>query len=145
MALVIHGAECEKLISDESHRCETPSVYVCPKASLGTAGRPGGAGAAPPLALLRRPAIGLGAGSAHQQRPFTVAQALRLAEGLDGLLVVDDGERTGPVGAPQAALEPPGLEHAGQRVPDVREGIRFLGQRAGAADFEHRVLALRER
>src|SRR5215469_3339520 len=108
-------------------------VYVCTKASLGTAGRPCVAGAAPPLAFLRRPAIGLGAGTAHQQRPFTVAQALRLAEGLDSLLVVDDGERAAPVGAPQAALEPPGLEHAGKRIPDVREGIGFLGQRAGTA------------
>ena len=35
------------------------------------------------LALLRRPAIGLGAGTAHQHRPFTVAQAVGLAEGLD--------------------------------------------------------------
>src|SRR5450759_3098573 len=96
------------------------------------------------LALLRRPAIGLGAGTAHQHRPFTVAQAAGLAEGLDGLFVVADREGAGPVGAPQAALETPGVEHAVERVPDVREGIRFPGQRAGAADLDHRVRALGE-
>ena len=57
------------------------------------------------LAFLRRPAIGLGAGTAHQHRPFTVAQAVGLAEWLDGLFVVDDSEGAGPVGAPQAAVE----------------------------------------
>src|SRR5450759_3822736 len=96
------------------------------------------------LALLRRPAIGLGAGTAHEHRAFTVAQAVGLAEGLDGLFVVDDREGAGPVGAPQAALETPGVEYAGERVPDVREGIRFPGQRAGAADLDHRVRALGE-
>ena len=54
------------------------------------------------LALLRRPAIGLGTRAAHQHCPFTVAQAVGLAEGFDGLGVVDDREGAGPVGAPQA-------------------------------------------
>src|SRR5450759_2093124 len=86
------------------------------------------------LALRRRPAIGLGAGTAHQHRPFTIAQTVGLAEGLDGLFEVDDREGAGPVGAPQTAVETPGVEHACERVPDVREGIRFPGQRAGAAE-----------
>jgi hypothetical protein len=73
--------------------------------------------------------------------PWTVDQAASLKEGLDGLLVVDDCERACPVCAPQAAVETPGIEHAGERVPDVREGIRFPGQRAGAADLDHRVRA----
>src|SRR4029077_13510226 len=34
------------------------------------------------LTLLRRPAIGLGAGAAHQHCPLTVAQTVGLAEGL---------------------------------------------------------------
>ena len=83
-------------------------------------------------------------GAAHQHRPLGVAQAVGLQERLDGLLVVDDGEGARPVRAPQAAIETPGIEHAGQRVPDVREGIGLLGQRAGAADLDHRVLALGE-
>ena len=66
---------------------------------------------------------------------------LGLEEGLDRLLVVDDGERAGPVGAPQAALETPGIEDAGQRIPDVRERIRLARQRAGAADLDHDVRA----
>src|SRR5205823_7855174 len=84
---------------------------------------------------LRRPPIRLGAGAAHQHRPFSVSQAVGLAEGLDGLLVVDDRESAGPVGAPQAALEAPGVEQTRERIPDVREGIRLLRQRACAAHF----------
>src|SRR6185369_4926862 len=94
------------------------------------------------LTFLRRPPIGLGARAAHQHRPLAVAEAVSLEEGLDGLLVVDDGERSSPVGAPQTAVETPGIEHAGERIPDVREGIRLPGQRTGTAHFDHRVWAL---
>src|SRR6516165_4710843 len=71
------------------------------------------------LIFLRQPAIGFGAGAAHQHVPLGRAQALGLEEGLDGLLVVHDGERARPIGAPQATLEAPGIEHAGERIPDV--------------------------
>src|SRR6516165_5043037 len=83
-------------------------------------------------------------GAAHQHRSLGVAEAVSLQEGLDALLVVDDRKRARPVRAPQAALEPPGVEYAGQRVPDVRERIRLLRQRAGAGDLDHRILALGE-
>src|SRR5216684_133737 len=96
------------------------------------------------LTFVRRPAISLGAGTAHQHGPLGVAQAASLKEGLDGLLVVDDGERARPVRAPQAAIETPCIEHAGKRVPNVRERIRLPGQRTGAADLDHRVRALGE-
>jgi len=43
-----------------------------------------------------RPAIALGAGAAHQQCPCTVARAVGQAEGLDGLLAIDDREGAGP-------------------------------------------------
>ena len=65
-------------------------------------------------------------------------------EGLYGLLVVDDCERARPVRAPQAAIETPGIEHASKRVPNVLVGIRFPGQRAGAADLDNHVRALGE-
>src|SRR2546425_11953892 len=78
------------------------------------------------LAFLRRPAIRLGAGAAHQHCAFTFAQALRLPERLDGLFVVDDRERASPVGSPQTALETPRVEHARKRVPDVREREGFF-------------------
>src|SRR5450830_1228039 len=42
------------------------------------------------LTFLWRPTIGFGARAAHQHRSLTVAQAVSLEEGLDGLLVVDD-------------------------------------------------------
>src|SRR4029450_7695394 len=93
------------------------------------------------LAFLWRPAIRLGAGTTHQQRAFTVAQAVGLAERLDGLFVVHDCEGARAVGTPQAAFETPGVEHAGEGVPDVRERVRFPGQRAGPADLDHRVRA----
>src|SRR5262249_51872778 len=84
--------------------------------------------------LFRRPAISLGAGPAHQHCPVSVAQAISPKEGLDGLLVVDDCERAGPVRAPQAAIETPGIEHAGKRVPNILEGIRF-GRLASSSTF----------
>jgi len=96
------------------------------------------------LGFFRRPAIRLGAGAAHQHRPLGVAEAVSLQEGFDALLVVDDRKRARPIRAPQAALEPPGVEYAGQRVPDVRERIRLLRQRAGAGDLDHRILTLGE-
>src|SRR5262249_61335579 len=77
------------------------------------------------LIFLRRPTIGFGARAAHQHRSLTAAQAVSLAEGLDRLLVVDDGVCACPVRAPQAAVETPGIEHAGKRIPDVRERIRL--------------------
>src|SRR5215472_11832321 len=58
------------------------------------------------LTLLRRPVVGLGAGAAHQHGALAIAQALGLDERLHRILVIDDGERARPVGAPQAALEP---------------------------------------
>src|SRR4029453_15243568 len=65
------------------------------------------------LAFLGRPTIGFGARAAHQHRSFTIAQAVSLAEGFDGLLVVDDGACACPVRAPQAAVETPSIEHGG--------------------------------
>ena len=72
---------------------------------------------------------------------LAVAQADCVEKRLDRLRVVDDGVCARPVRAPQAAIEPPGVEQAGQRLPDVREGIRFVRQRAGAADLDHRIRA----
>ena len=48
-------------------------------------------------------------------------------EGVDGLFVVDDRECAGPVGAPQTTVEALGVEHAGERVPDVWKGIGLAG------------------
>src|SRR5258708_31681874 len=90
------------------------------------------------LSIIRRPAVSLGAGAAHQHGPLGIAQAVSPQERLDGLLVIDDREGARPVRAPQAALETPGIEHAGKRVPNVRERIRLAGQRAGTADLDDR-------
>jgi hypothetical protein len=64
--------------------------------------------------------IRLGAGAAHQHCALAGARAVSLEEGLDGLIVADDGEGARSVHAPQAAIETPGVHHAGERVPDVR-------------------------
>ena len=77
------------------------------------------------LGFLWRPPVSLGAGAAHQRGPFRVTQAVSLQEGLDGLLVVDNSERARPVGAPRAAVETPGVEHASEGVPDIRERVRL--------------------
>src|SRR5260221_810706 len=82
----------------------------------------------PVLTFLRRPAISPGAGTAHQHCPLSVAQAGSLEEGLDGLLVVDDGERARPVRGPQAAIETPGIKQAGKRIPDVPDRLRLQRQ-----------------
>src|SRR5205085_10662155 len=87
------------------------------------------------LSIIRRSAVSLGAGAAHQHGPLGIAQAVSLQKGLDRLLVIDDGVGARPVRAPQTAIETPGVEHAGKRVPDVRERIRLAGQRAGTADL----------
>src|SRR5258708_12679567 len=52
------------------------------------------------LPCRRRPAIGLGAGAAHQHGPLAVAQAIGHTEGFDGLLLVDDGHPPRPVPPP---------------------------------------------
>src|SRR3984885_15385532 len=96
------------------------------------------------LDFVWRPAIRLGASAAHQHRPLGVAEPVSFQEGLDTLLVVDDRKRARPVRSPQAAVEPPGVEYAGQRGPKVRERIRLFRQRAGAGDLDHRILALCE-
>jgi hypothetical protein len=83
------------------------------------------------LASAGKFSISLGAGTAHQHCPLSVAQEVSPKEGLDGLFVVDDCERARPVRAPQAAFETPGIKYAGKRIPNVRERIRLLvGQNA---------------
>src|SRR5690242_19030761 len=80
-----------------------------------------------------RPSIRFRAGPTHEHRALAVAQAVGLEEGLRGLLVVEDPACARPVGAPQAAIETPRVEHARERVPDIRVRIRLAGERAGAA------------
>jgi hypothetical protein len=57
------------------------------------------------LSFLRRPTIRLGGGATHQRGSLAGAQTVGLQERLDRLLVIDDGDRTRPVGAPQAAID----------------------------------------
>ena len=75
-----------------------------------------------PLNFLRRPAIRLRGGASHKHGSFAGAQAVGFQERLNGLLVIDDSEGSRPVRAPQAAIETPGIEYAGKRVPDSGNG-----------------------
>jgi hypothetical protein len=84
------------------------------------------------ISLQRRPTISFGTRAAHQHRSLTLAQAVSFKEGLDDLLVVDNGVFARPVRTPQATLKTSGIEHAGERIPDVGERIRLPGQRAHA-------------
>ena len=72
---------------------------------------------------------------AHQHRSVSVAQAISFEERFDGLFIIHNSICPRPVRTPQTALKTPDIEHTGERVPDVREGIWFLGQRAGAARY----------
>ena len=90
------------------------------------------------LTFLRRPAISLGAGAAHQHRPLGVAQAVGLQEGLYGLLVVDmiafrQGEEVRF--ATDSPLEGGGFE------PSVPQQIRSLGDRTRQIKHRTRRLA----
>ena len=96
------------------------------------------------LAFLRRPPIRFLARASHQHGPVAFAQAIRFQKRLDGIFVIDHRECARPVGAPQAAFHSPRVEYFRERVPDVVKGIRFFRQRAGAADFDHDVLAFGE-
>ena len=81
----------------------------------------------------------------HKKGAVAVGQAVGDAKRLDPLLVSQQPDRPGPVGAPHAAIEAENFEHAAERVPDVlvREGI--VRQRARAADFDCDVIVGRER
>src|SRR5215204_7362675 len=85
-----------------------------PRVPKGTQGYPYKGSSPCALASLRRPAVSLGAGAAHEHGPLGVGEAVCLQEGRDGLLVVDDGGGACPVRAPQATIETPGIEHAGK-------------------------------
>jgi hypothetical protein len=96
------------------------------------------------LNFLRRPTIRLRGGATHKHDSFAGAQAVSFQERLDGLLVIDDSESPRPVGALQAAVETPRIEYAKKQVPDIRERIRVLGQRAGAGNLDHGILPFGE-
>jgi len=72
------------------------------------------------LTFLRRPAVSLGAGAAHQHGPLGVAQAVGLEEGFDGLLVIDDGDAR-VQRAPQANGQSPRRRTRGPADPRCRE------------------------
>ncbi len=69
------------------------------------------------LTLLRRPAIGLGAGAAHQHCPLTVVQTASLQEGRHGLLVVDDRERAESSPCPTGSARNPKRRTRGRAGP----------------------------
>ena len=72
-----------------------------------------------------RPAIDPLQRPTHQHRPVVVGQTVGDAERLDPLLVGQQPDRSGPVGAPQTAIEAKGVENTAERVPEVfaREGL----------------------
>ena len=76
------------------------------------------------LTFLRRPTIGLGARAAHQHRSLIVAETASLEEGLDGLLIVDDGVCACPVRAPQAAPQASNTRASGSQMSGNGYGSR---------------------
>src|SRR5688572_5460258 len=103
-------------------------------------GHDGRALCARPSLLRWRPLVYFRQAAAHQLCLVTVRQTIGHAERIDGWLVVDDGLRARPVGAPHAAVEAEGVEHARQRIPDILVREWLVRQRAGARDLDADVL-----
>src|SRR5882762_6715676 len=88
---------------------------------------------------LRRPLVDALERAAHERALVALRQPIGVAEGIDALLVRQESDRAGPVGAPQAAVDAEGVEDAGERVPDVLEGIGLARERAGAGDLDRDI------
>ena len=67
-----------------------------------------------------------------------------IAEGLDALLIRQQPNRSGPVGAPQTAIEAKRIEDAAERIPQVFVGEWLVRQGAGAADFNRDIGVYRQ-
>ena len=87
----------------------------------------------------RRPVVNPRQAVAHQLGAIAVRQPVGDAERLDPLLVGQQRDRAGPVGAPHAAVEAKGVEDAAERIPDVLVWERLVRQGAGAADLDRDV------
>jgi len=72
--------------------------------------------------LRRRPAVDLLQRAAHEGRPVAVGEAVGDAKRLHALFVGQQGDRSGPVGPPHAAVEAEGIEDPAERFPDVLVG-----------------------
>src|SRR5262245_3223396 len=72
---------------------------------------------------------------AHQERSVALGQAIGDAKRLDAVAVGEEVDRARPVGSPEAAIEPEGVEDPPERIPDVAVRERLVGQRAGTADL----------
>ena len=81
---------------------------------------------------------------AHQRGPIAVGEPIGDAEGIDPLLVGQQCDSAGPIGAPHAAIEAEGIEDARQRIPDVLVRVRLARERAGAGDLNRDVGVLGE-
>src|SRR5689334_19381854 len=72
-----------------------------------------------PTLRIRFPLIHPLQGLAHQYGAVARGQPVGDEERVDALFVGQEPGRAGPVGAPQAAVEPEGVEDARERIPDV--------------------------
>src|ERR1700732_3474420 len=87
-----------------------------------------------------RPAIDPPQRLAHQNSPVAVGQAVGDAKRLDSLLVCQQRDGSGPVGAPHAAIESERVKDAAERIPQILVGEWLVRQRAGAGDLDRDVI-----
>src|SRR5205823_12333962 len=85
-----------------------------------------------------RPVVDAACRAAHQRGAIAVGQ-FRQAECVDPLCVGEQFDRTGPVGAPQAAVEAKGVEDAAERIPNVPIRERIVRECAGAGNLDDYV------
>jgi len=76
----------------------------------------------------------------HKRGAVSLGEAVGNTERFAPLLIGQQSNCSGPIGAPHAAGKAESLENAGQRIPDVLIGEGLVRQRAGAADFDGNVI-----
>src|SRR6516165_11066966 len=92
-----------------------------------------------------RPTVDTGKRPAHQPGLVAWRDAVRNAEGIDPLRIIDKLDRACPVGAPHAAVDAERVDDATDVIPDIAVGEGLVRERAGAGDLDRDVLVFCQR
>lgn len=93
------------------------------------------------LTPVRRPAVNLREGHAHEGGALCLRELVRDPECLNPLRVGQQAHSPGPVGAPQAAIEAERLEDLAQWLPNVWVRKGLMGQGTGTGNLDGHVVA----
>src|SRR5690349_10790997 len=89
---------------------------------------------------VRRPVVNLREGPAHKSGALCLRKLVRDPERLHALLVGQQAHCSGPIGAPQTAVEAERLEYLTQRLPDIRIWEGLVRQGTGAGNLNSYVV-----